>query len=507
MALKRNIIANYLGQGWVALMGLAFIPLYIKYLGIESYGLIGLFAVLHAWLGLLDMGLTPMLGREMARYTGGGHSNELIRDLLHSVELMAYGIALLIAGSVLLSSDWIAISWLRADTLPVDVVAKAFSLMGVVTALRYIEGIYRSVLIGLQRQVLFNSLNSAIATVRWGGAAAILNWFPPSIEAFFIWQGFVSLVSVVILAVITHKSLSKKGVRSGRFSIEALRKVWRFAAGMFGITLLALLLTQVDKLILSGLLSLSEFGYYSLAGTVATTVYLLTGPITQAFYPKYCELLAKNDLTSLTECYHTGAQLVSTIAGSAAIVLIVFAEMFLFLWTHDATLAIHVAPLLQLLLLGTLLNGLMWIPYQMQLAHGWTSLALRVNAVAVAIVVPAILWAVPRYGAEGAAWVWIILNAGYLLIAVQYMHQKILTGEKQTWYLKDIALPILGGFIGATLVKLFCENPSSDLAQIIIIGLAIVLTLTLSMSFSDRLRRKVIALIIRLSLRYSASKS
>jgi hypothetical protein len=25
--LKRNLIANYLGQGWTALMGLAFIPL------------------------------------------------------------------------------------------------------------------------------------------------------------------------------------------------------------------------------------------------------------------------------------------------------------------------------------------------------------------------------------------------------------------------------------------------------------------------------------------------
>lgn len=41
--LKRNLIANYLGQGWTALMGLAFIPLYIRYLGIEAYGLIGLF--------------------------------------------------------------------------------------------------------------------------------------------------------------------------------------------------------------------------------------------------------------------------------------------------------------------------------------------------------------------------------------------------------------------------------------------------------------------------------
>ena len=51
MSLKINVVANYLGQGWQGLMSLAFVPLYIKYLGIESYGLIGIFALLQAWLG------------------------------------------------------------------------------------------------------------------------------------------------------------------------------------------------------------------------------------------------------------------------------------------------------------------------------------------------------------------------------------------------------------------------------------------------------------------------
>ena len=45
--LKSNFIANFIGQGWVALMSLAFIPLYIKYLGVEAYGLIGLFALMQ----------------------------------------------------------------------------------------------------------------------------------------------------------------------------------------------------------------------------------------------------------------------------------------------------------------------------------------------------------------------------------------------------------------------------------------------------------------------------
>ena len=54
--LKRNIIANFAGQGWAALMALAFVPLYIKFLGIEAYGLIGFFAmlpwVISGWLSV-----------------------------------------------------------------------------------------------------------------------------------------------------------------------------------------------------------------------------------------------------------------------------------------------------------------------------------------------------------------------------------------------------------------------------------------------------------------------
>jgi hypothetical protein len=35
--IKKNIAANFAGNIWQTLMGLAFIPLYIKFMGVESY--------------------------------------------------------------------------------------------------------------------------------------------------------------------------------------------------------------------------------------------------------------------------------------------------------------------------------------------------------------------------------------------------------------------------------------------------------------------------------------
>ncbi|MBE1426385.1 O-antigen/teichoic acid export membrane protein [Desulfomicrobium macestii] len=494
MALKRNLVANYLGQGWAALMGLAFVPYYIKLLGIEAYGLIGLFAVLQAWLSLLDMGMTPTLGREMARFTAGTHSNESIRDLLRSIEIIAVVVAVLIAGGVALGSDWIATSWLKAEALPSEMVAQVFTIMGLVTALRFVEGVYRSAIVGLQRHVLFNVVNSVMATLRGLGALGILVWVSPTIGAFFLWQGGVSLVTLALLFATTYASIPE-GERKGRFSLDALRCVWRFAGGMVGITILALLLTQVDKILLSKLLTLREFGHYTLAGAVAGALSMLIGPIFQAFYPRFCELQAHGDTLALADSYHKGAQLVSVIAGSAAIVLIYYAETFLLLWTQDAELSENVAVLLSLLIFGNLLNGLLGIPYQMQLAHGWLRLAIYVNSVAVLFIIPAILWVVPRYGALGAAWIWVALNAGYGLIAAQFLYRRIMKAEKWRWYKEDVLTPLLVATFAVGIVKILWPAPETLSAQVLVLAFASSLALGLSGLAANRVRQEVRSIV------------
>ena len=491
MALKRNLIANYLGQGWTALMGLAFIPLYIKYLGIESYGLIGLFGVLQAWLGLLDMGMTPTLNREMARFTGGTHSATSIRDLLRSIEIVALGIAMLVGLGIWTASGWLASDWLHAENLPTGTVAQAFSIMGAVTALRFVEGIYRSAIVGLQRQVLFNAINSVLATLRGLGAVGILMWISPTIKAFFIWQGIISLLSLGVLASATYRALPK-AERGGQFSMPALSGIGRFAGGMMGITFLSLLLTQVDKILLSKLLTLSEYGYYTMATVVSSSLYIMTSPITQAWFPRLSELHANNKQAELIEKYHQGAQLVSVFMGSAAIVMIVFAKTVLQLWTHNTELADRSANLLSLLALGNMLNSIMWIPYQTQLAHAWTSLTTRTNIISVAIIVPAILWATPRYGAEGAAWVWVSLNAGYVLIGIHFMYRKILTKEKWTWYKADVIIPLSVACFVAILCKQVFPEHFSMVGGFFLIAIVSVLVLAISAIAAPLVRQEVV---------------
>ena len=499
MALKNNLIANYLGQGWVAIMSLAFIPFYIKYLGIESYGLIGLFALLQAWLSLLDMGMTPTLEREMARLTGVAHSAQLIRDLLRSIEVIVFAIAILIASALAISANWFATSWLKVESLPVDVVAQAFMLIGLVTAIRFMENIYRSSIIGLQRQVLYNVVNSVLASLRGLGAVGVLVWISASIEAFFIWHGIVSIVSLIILIILTYESLPR-AERAGRFSLVALRNIWKFAGGMVSITLLSLLLMQVDKILLSKLLSLKEYGYYTLVTIIAGGLYTVITPIAQSFSPRLSELHARDDQVGLINTYHKGTQLVSVFAGSVAIVIILFAETFLRLWTQDLELTKKTANLLSVLMFGNLLNGLMIIPYHTQLAHGWTSLMIRINMIAIAIIIPTILWVTPRFGAEGAAWVWVSLNAGYVLIGIHFMYRRILVTEKWRWYVHDVFIPLLAGLAVASALSLLWSAEKNILNDMVLLILAASVTFTTMLLFAS-IPSKILYCIVKSAFR------
>jgi O-antigen/teichoic acid export membrane protein len=437
LSLKKNVIANFLGQGWTALMGLAFIPLYIQYLGVEAYGLIGFYAVMQAWLTLFDMGITQTLNREMARFMAGAHTPQSIHDLLRSLEVISMAMAVIICLLVWLSSSYIATHWLNAQILSSDEVANAVAIMGFVIALRFIEGVYKGALLGLQKQIAVNAVSIFIATMRYGGVVAVLAWYASSIKVFFVWQAFSSVISVLLFVYLVYRTLPKPNLMP-KFSTKAIKDVWRFASGMLGITFLALLLTQIDKVLLSKLITLEAYGYYTLAATVAGSLALITLPTTQAIYPKLVEYVAQNKQQELINLYHQGSQLISVLIAPVAMVLAFFGKDIIYLWSGDINLATKTAPILLPLAMGSFLNCLVWMPYQLQLAHGWTSFGVRMNTIAVTLLMPAIFFVTPNYGAVGAAWVWALLNAGYVTIGMHYMYKKILPSEKWRWYWHDV---------------------------------------------------------------------
>jgi len=267
---------------------------------------------------------------------------------------------------------------------------------------------------------------------------------------------------------------------------------------MIGITFLGILLTQVDKVLLSRLMALEAFGYYTLATTIAGVLYMIIIPITQSLYPSLVELFTLEDQVRLASVYHQGAQLVTVLTAPVLILFSFFPEGVIFMWSGDVVLAQKTSVILSVLVIGTFLNGLMYMPYQLQIAHGSTGLIVRTNLVAVALLVPAIFWAVPRYGAVGAAWLWALLNVGYALIYLQFMHRRILQQEKWRWYFADVLRPAGGSIIVG--LAAFALQPAAFQKRwlwLIFLLLTGLLSLAASLLMADRIRPKFFAIMNR----------
>jgi O-antigen/teichoic acid export membrane protein len=491
---KRNVIANYVGAGVTALMAVAFVPVYVRYLGIASYGLIGIYSILQVWLSLLDMGMTPALSREMARFVAGSEETQALHNLLRSVEVIVSLVGLAIALVVTLASGWLATRWAPTGNLPASTIAGAFSVMGVLVAVRFVEGVYRSSVVGLQRQVFLNVVTSSMATLRAVGAIGVLIFISPTTKAFFLWQGAVSLMTVAILRHYVHRVLPVPPNRP-RFSWQALKRIWAFAAGTLVITIQSLLLTQVDKIVLARMLTLEAFGYYTFAVTVSQLPGMATGPVASAFYPRLALLHRQGDEVALGANYHLAAQLMTVLLGSATLMLWLFGNQILEVWTKDRSLTGHTYTLAAVLCLGSFLNGLLVMPGQLQLAAGWTKLIIRINLLNIVVIVPALIFVARAYGAIGAAWMWVFLNASYGSMLIHFMHRQLLPKDKWKWCLGDVLAPFTAAAATAILLRMLVSGGGGrffTIAKLLAVAPVIALAGTLA---APIVRKHMISLV------------
>lgn len=433
------MIAGLTNSIWSALIGLAVVPLYLKYLGMEAYGLIGIFTTAQALFGLLDLGLAPAINRQVARGAASGDLTEA-RELLHTLSGIYWATSVFIVVVTVAAAPVLAHHWLQSKALSNDTVASALMLIGVVIGCRWPIGLYLGALIGAERVSLSSAVSIAMATLSNAGAVIILAYVSPTIQAFFIWQACVGIAYAAAMRAAAWHAIGRGGTL--HFSKQALAGIWRFSAGISGIALSALLLTQIDKVILSRLLSLSEFGRYTLATLVVSGLYLFITPVFNVIYPRFSALHAQGKHSDLESLYRLGTRLFGTMLFPIAMVLAVFAEDLVRLWTGDAAIASSVAVVIPLLAIGSALHGVMYFPYALQLANGLTRLPLKINIILVIVAIPLMTMLAFRYGVVGGAAAWLLLHVLYLLLGTLLTHRLLLRNVGWHWLVKDVGMAL-----------------------------------------------------------------
>ena len=448
----RNLTANYVGTVWTAVLLLLVPPLYVGYLGIEAYGLLGVHATLTSLAALTDLGLTPTLNREISRNAETSNEANGLRSLVRSLEVTYWVVAVICAALMFVFLPTLVSAWLNSGGMPKAAVQNIVKLMVVQIGLQMLVGFYTGGLLGLQRHVLLNAIVVVGLTVRNLGGVLVLKWYAATLEALMWWMVVTTALQVAVMAAALLRHLPPG---RSNFDLGHLRTTLHYAGGVSGIVALSLVLTQIDKVILSHFLPLAEFGAYSLASTITMTLCKPVGPIFNTVLPVMTKLVAQGDDHGLARIYHRSTQLAALAVLPMSTVLVAFAPEIVALWIRDVATAQAISPLVAILAVGYACNSLVYLPYGLSLAHGWVRYGLYQNAICCVLMVPLTVWLVHKFGAPGAAASWALLNVGCIIVSMYVLHQKLLPGAVAEWYVSD-TLPALlaSGVVVITLRQL-----------------------------------------------------
>ncbi|MEI9995392.1 MAG: oligosaccharide flippase family protein [Rhizomicrobium sp.] len=444
--LRYNIAANYVSQVYLVAVGIVMAPVYLSYMGAEAYGLIGFFTMMTSWFQLLDIGLTPTLVRETARFRGGVIGAGTLRSYLRALEAIFGAVSVLGAAVMILFSDQIAAQWLQVKVLPLAEVSQAIVLMGLTVPLRWVAGLYRGVVAGFERQVWLASYNIVIATCRFVGVLAVFHVFGASPVNFFAYQLIVALAEMLGLAAMTYRLVAFGAGPREPFSWKPLRANVAFSLTIAFTATIWVVISQTDKLVLSKLLPLAGYGVFSLAAVAAGALNSIGGPLGQALLPRLTKLVAERDTGRAVQLYGDATQVASVLAFPAVAILCFFAGPILRAWTGNPSIAEQAAPILRLYAIGNGFVILNAFAYYIQYAYGDLRLHFLGNALIFVLLVPLLVFGAEYYGAVGTGAAWAAVNGLYAIAWVPLIHARLMKGRHWRWVTRDIlsiALPSL----------------------------------------------------------------
>lgn len=453
-SLKRNTVANYVGIGYATITGIVILPFYLQYLGAEAYGLVGFFALMQAWLNLLDMGLSPTLARQVAYARGRDRGFDDFIKLLRSFEIIFLILATLVAIFIILSSDWISRNWINAEVLDSGTIAYSISIMGALIGLRFFASLYRSGINGMEDQVWLNAANISIVSLKFIGSLLFLHFISTEIIHFFEYQLLVGILEVIILIIRLYKILPVVCDGYGfKFSLKSVRSIAPFALSIAYTAGIWIVLMQLDKLLLSGILSLSEFGYFTIVGLAASGLIQLFMPVMSALLPRMTVMVAEGKAEEMISMYRKATQFVSVVVISAALVMAVFGYQLLYAWTGDSEAADWGQDVLFWFVLGNAVVALSSFQYNLQNAYGDLKLHVKGSTISAVLQIPVIYYAATRYGAIGAGIAWFGFRFIWFLWWTPIVHCKFAPNLHLRWLFVDIVPIIAAGLVAVYIIN------------------------------------------------------
>ncbi len=415
--LRRNIAVNIAGNAAVAVFSLIGVKFVFAGLGADALGLIYFtLATVGAVAAVLEMGIYSTAIREVAANRTSDPA--YVRRLVQSGTLI-YGMAFLFAAVVFyFAAPLIVARWIKLSSTEPALGIYALRVLGIGALTVLPQRFFASVCRGLEQLHLNNSIDVFSLVLQQAGVIVLVH-YNVGLAGLSIWFALSFFVPLFLYAGAVARELSPASLIP-HFSADVLKRNLAYSRGMMSVSLLGMLFSQGDKLLLAKLLPIGIVGNYTFTYYVLQRASVLTDAVVHASLPAFARVSAQETNEAVVRQF--GKVLALVTIGST----LVFSVFAFFL---PGVLAILLNPEVArqliltsgLLALGFYMHAVVYVPHIVAVALGKPGIAIASNLWALIFVVPITVFLIVTYGAAGAAMGWVV----YHIFGIGYVFPRV----------------------------------------------------------------------------------
>jgi O-antigen/teichoic acid export membrane protein len=396
--LARNTVWNLVGQ--VAPMGAALfaIPILIRSIGTDRFGILTIAWVVVGYFSLFDLGLGRAMTNLVAQSLGGSRQDELPAIVWTANGIMAI---MGIVGAIVLAaiSPLLTHSLLKIPPNLQQEALHALFLLSIAVPLVISTAGFRGILEAKQKFALLNIVKIPMGIACFLAPVAVLP-FTKSLIALIgalVFARVIFLVACIGLVLRTMPALRHPFA----FDKALLRPLFKLGGWMTVSNIISPIMVYVDRFLIGGVLSVTAVAYYAIPYEIATKLLIVPTALAGVLYPAFSATMAEDQLRGAM-LYRQAVKYVGLLLFPVSFVMIVFGHELLQIWLgHE--FAVHSTRALQILSLGVLANSLAIIPFALIQGAGRADITGRLHLLELPFYMAAVWYLTVHYGIVGTA--------------------------------------------------------------------------------------------------------
>ncbi len=379
------------------------VPILLKYLGTDRFGVISLVWIVEGQFSLFDLGLSQALTKLVAERLGAGRDKEIPAVFWGSLLIM--GIFGLVGAIILrLASSWIVHSALKVPPGIQSETLTAFHLVAISLPIVISSAGLRGLLAAYQRFDLLSAVRVPISLFSYLVPLAVLPFsrsLGPFIFVLIVARFAAWLIHFVLCLHVSPALRSNITLQGAPWS-----QMFRFGGWMTVTNIVSPIMVNVDRLLIGAIISMSAVAYYATPYEAATKLWIIPSAIAGVLFPAFATALA-TDKRRAAVLFERGVKYIFLSLFPAVLGILVLGRIVLRVWLGN-DFALHSTIVLQLLAVGVFANSLAQVPFWQIQAANRPDLPAKVHLVELPCYL-LIFWTLTsRYGIEGAGIAWML---------------------------------------------------------------------------------------------------